>query len=172
MVMISPRGGKWIIGILLVSLGINVFLGGLIVGRMIYGPRFRVADFMQQRQPANAQLGALLSGPIMRIVQSIPDEHRQKFVRAMEAHRTALQSTNQGVREARVRLGEATVAEPFNRASFVAASDQLSTRTQAQRKVFVEAIADGIAELPIDVRRRIVDAAAGAPGAPARRRGQ
>ncbi len=170
MVTISPRNGRWIVAGLLVSLAINVFLGGLVIGRMINaGPRGRALAELAERQ-AGGQ-AQLLNGPILRLAQSLPEEHRPAFVRAIEAHRGALQATNQGVRDARQKLSEATVTEPFDRAAFLAASEQLSVRTQAQRKAFVEAIVDGIADLPPEVRRNIVEAGRGG-GPPSRRRGQ
>src|SRR5262245_31958959 len=110
MVTIGPRGGKWIILGLLASLAVNLFLGGLAVGRIINtGPRLRAAAELAERLGGSGQ-AILLNGPLQRLVQSIPTEHRATFLTAMEAHRATLQSTNQGVREARGKLSEATVA--------------------------------------------------------------
>jgi hypothetical protein len=173
MVNMSPGTSKWLVGGLLASLAVNVFLVGLAVGR--YANTARPRPVSEAAAPATpgqpSGQAALLTGPVQRLVQAIPAGQRAELVRAIEARRPALQAANQGVREARARLGETTVAEPFNRAAFLAASDQFAVRTQAQRRIFVEAIADGIAGLPVELRRSIVDSERTA-ATPVRRRPQ
>ncbi len=158
MVTIDGRGAKWLAAGLLLSLALIVFLGGLVAGRILGGSSRQVAS-APAAAPGRGGNPPQFVGPIARLASGLPDDQRPAFLHAIEPHRGALASAGQDVREARVKLSEATLAEPFNRAGFIAAATQLDARAQAERKAFYEALGDGLAVLPLDVRRDILEAA-------------
>lgn len=142
---------RWLALGLLVSLGLNVFVGGIVVGRVLN------ANAGSQAPGTTNAPGFQMTGSLARMAQSVPAENREAFMRAIEPHRASLTAAGQEFREARTRLGEATLAEPFNRAGFIAAANQLDARAQAQRKAFYEALGDGFAVLPAAIRRDLME---------------
>ena len=87
MVNMSPGTSKWLVGGLLASLAVNVFLVGLAVGR--YANTARPRPVSEAAAPATpgqpSGQAALLTGPVQRLVQAIPAGQRAELVRAIEA---------------------------------------------------------------------------------------
>ena len=150
----ESRSGKWLAAALTASLAINVFLGGLFVGRWM-GPSPVLAD----RGPVRAErpVQAMLD----RMSGALDAADRATFDTAMERHRQGLSATGAEFREARRRAAELMSAEPLDRAKLEKAMAELRERNQDFQRTLHAALMDAAAALPPDARHKI--AAAGRP---------
>ena len=182
MVTIAARGAKWLAVAFVVSLGANLFLGGLIAGRMFAGtpepataPPAAIATQPDRPFPQGAgpQGAGPMGGPLQRMYFALSPEHRPIFEQVMASHRRELAAANGAVREARLKIRDALLAEPFDRDAFLAATNGLIARSNEQQKAAVDAIIDAVTRLPPAARRELADAERPQPpqGGPPRRFG-
>lgn len=154
MVTFESRSGKWLAAALTASLAINIFLGGLFVGRLM-GPSPLLAD----RGPPRAERP--VQAMMDRMSSALDTADRATFETVMDRHRQRLSSTNAEFREARRRTAEVMSAEPLDRAKLEKAMADLRDRNQEFQRTMHAALVDVAAALPPDARQKI--AAAGRP---------
>ncbi|MGQ0663553.1 MAG: periplasmic heavy metal sensor [Pseudomonadota bacterium] len=155
MVTFDARMGKWLAIALFVSLGVNLFLVGLMAGRYL-GPS--APPFASGPSPAGDRPWF-----IHRMAENLPPEHRQVFEDAMAERRRDMGAANAAMREARRRVRDALVAEPFDRAALEAALADLRNRALDSQKAVHDAIAGAAQRLPPEARRPLVEGPRGRP---------
>ncbi len=154
MVTFQSRSGKWLAAALTASLAVNVFLGGLFVGRWM-GPSPVMADRGPPRgeRPVQAMLD--------RMAGALDTADRATFERVIDRHRQRLSATGTEFREARHRTVELMSAEPLDRPKLEKAMADLRERNQEFQSTMHAALIDVAAALPAEARHKI--AAAGRP---------
>lgn len=154
MVRFETRSGKWLAAALTASLAVNVFLGGLFVGRWM-GP----SPVMAERGPPRGErpVQAMLD----RMAGALEAGDRVTFETVMDRHRQRLAAAGVEFREARRRTVELMSAEPFDRPKVEKAMADLRERNQEFQRTLHLALIDAAATLPPEARQKI--AAAGRP---------
>lgn len=177
----APRPGgwaRWRGPVLFVSLCLNLFLVGLMIGGAV-PPHHRPhwLDFHAReagpREPGRPGMqgmaqgiqGAIPGGPgaalaFRQAVQSLPERDRQVFEEAMEGARGEVVRQQRELRQARQRIGDIVRAEPFDRQAALKALDDIRQRQQAIQQRLHAGTVDALARLPADSRRQFADALA------------
>ncbi|HEX6981035.1 MAG TPA: periplasmic heavy metal sensor [Alphaproteobacteria bacterium] len=141
--------------VLVASLGLNVFLAGIVGGSW----------FSDEPSAVPAAAGAPNRGPggdmpgrslIRRMAATLPPEHRTAFEATMASHRPELEKAAAAVREARDMVRNALAQDPFDRAALDAAFTELRRRNDVLQATIQRAIAEAAADLPVDARKRLL----------------
>ncbi len=153
MVTLDARAFRWVLPALFVSLGLNLFVGGVLAGRYL-APE-------PPETPVAARLPAHTDRPvralIKRMAARLPADERAAFVEIVSQHREALVAAGAAIRDARRKVHKAMAAEPFDRAPLDAAFAELRASSDEFRQTMHEAIADGVQGLPADARRHLAE---------------
>jgi len=115
MPMSSKRG---LIVALIASLCINLALVGFLLGR---------ASSFEFRRAINPMSG------VARIFRELPEVRREELRAHFRAHRQAMRPDLQGIRRAQTNLGEALLADPFDRAELESALDSFRDHLHASQ---------------------------------------
>lgn len=113
--MSSKRG---LIVALIASLCINLALVGFLLGR---------ASSFEFRRAINPMSG------VARIFQELPEVRREELRSHFRAHRQAMRPDLRGIRRAQTDLGEALLADPFERAELESALDSFRDHLHASQ---------------------------------------
>lgn len=113
--MSSKRG---LIVALIASLCINLALVGFLLGR---------ASSFEFRRAINPMSG------VARIFRELPEVRREELRAHFRAHRQAMRPDLQGIRRAQTDLGEALLADPFDRAELESALDSFRDHLHASQ---------------------------------------
>jgi uncharacterized membrane protein len=149
----TPKSRPWMTIVLIVSLGLNLFLGSLMIGRWLSGPPHRPAPFARTERAPGAEANRFLE----RMASDLPREHRAGFEATFERHRERLGRAAGEARQARDHVREALRKEPFDRAELERAFEGLRARNNALQQEIQSAIVEGAAALPPDARERLAD---------------
>ncbi len=142
---------RWVTLALFASLIANVFLGGLVAGRLLDIDRwFGQPAYMQQ-------LGPMAGRALEHLLEPLDRTNRQIVLDSMRAHVDDLQQLNKAVHEQRQELTTLLRAEKFDRKAVDDAFTELRRRTEALQTTMAAAISDAIEKLPPDARKRLQD---------------
>jgi hypothetical protein len=168
MVTIDARAGKWLALALLLSVGANMFMGGLLAGRFAS----RAAEPPPGAGAGPGAGGAAPDQPLVALVRrmaaGLPDDERASFEQAFIERRRDIVRANVAVREARLALRSAIVAEPFDRARVERAFAELRARNEEQQGMLHAIATDAMARLP-QASRQSLASWTQQPRVPARR---
>ena len=140
-----------LVGILAASLLLNVFLGGVLVGR----------GFAVHRAPPRASAPGPLVPP-SRVV-SLPDDQKKMFQAAMRTHREALGDARRAHKVARDRI-ETDIAMPtFDRATVTADFEALHGTNRDVDAATSAALIDALSGLSAASRAALVEHDASPP---------
>lgn len=148
---------RWLTIALVISLGINLLILGAIAGHLLSGQRH-----MWQRpgmMQGEAGRGSDRPGDmvIQRMTAALPAEHRPAFEAAMAQHRAQLVEAGRTVRDARMKVRDAMVAEPFDPAKLDAAFAELRARSQELQTAVHAGVSAAAAKLPADARQKLAE---------------
>lgn len=132
---------------LLLSLGLNLFLGGAIAGRM-FGQRSGGALEMT---PANLKVG------IERVLRVLPEADATVMRGMFEAQRGDLRQRFVALQRARKAVGEALRAEPFDAAAFAAAYETMQARSQEVQAAVHGVIKAAVPQMSAEARLAIAE---------------
>ena len=133
-------GGKWAVALLValvLSLGANLFLGGLFAGGALRGG--------DQVRPARA---------LAAFMRSLPEEARPVFRETFRERRPELRARIRAMAEARGEVADLLAREDLDRVRLEAAFAQLRSRTTAVQAMLHEIVADSLMKLPPEVRAK------------------
>lgn len=136
---LSGRKAVVVLAALFLSICLNVFIAGLIAGRVTSG------DATPLRRPDGLQ----------RFIASVPKDARPAIRQAFRANRRTLQDLFAEVEDARMAAAALVAAEPFDRAAFEAALAIDRDRTEVLLAAVHDIIAETIGQLPSDLRAEI-----------------
>lgn len=135
----SWLSGRW--GLLLVaSLALNLFIGGLVLGRLIHPPG-----------PPPPAPSAMLSGP-GGAFDGLDGSYRDKAVRRLKDRSGELRGHFQGLREAREAVSRAMLAEPFDRAGLEEAFAGLRAVSEQTQAALHGLLVDAAEDMPAKER--------------------
>jgi uncharacterized membrane protein len=149
MVNLSPRAGKWVLAALVVSLGLNLFVGGVVIGRGLHHHR----DWSAERPSPDREHRVIAF--IGRMAMALPPEDRAKFMAKMEGYRAELVQADRNFRDARKKVQDAIAAEPFDRNALESALGDVQAKMGDLQKVLHRALSDAVSALPPDARRKL-----------------
>jgi uncharacterized membrane protein len=152
MVTFTPRAAKWLLAGLIVSLGLNLFLGAMMFGRHFHQPRGEM--FAERAVPAADR-------PLRRIAQrmfaSIPDDQRPILESAFAEQRPKLAAASQASRDAREKVRVILNADTLDQAALDRAFAELRGRTEDVQQVMHAAIAGAAAKMSPEGRKRLAE---------------
>lgn len=138
---------KWLGPVLLISLAVNLFLGGL----------FAVGYFKDGRHHRGGH-GMSMGMPHHVVARNLSEDERQALRSTMRENRSTFQPLFKDLRDARLALSEAVGADPYDpeatRQAFArmrAGMDALATRSQG-------ALVEAFADLTPETRDKIAEA--------------
>jgi len=103
----TARRAKWLGGLLIVSLTLNLFLGGYFLGREVFHWWHDDRHHAHRADsPYRLQLRAL--------GRSLPDEALEKLREQLSAERHAIRDRYRAIREQRLEIARILAAEPFD----------------------------------------------------------
>ena len=148
--------GRAIAIALFASLALNLFLGGVMVGRWL-APQPPTAAFEA------GGFGGLIAN-MRAAAATLPAEQQAALREAMGHHRSEIREELIALRDARQAALATLVAEPFDRVSTEAAFAELQQQSQAVQTAIHEAMLDAAERLPGDARRQLVESGRHRPG--------
>ena len=154
---------------LLASLGVNLFLVGILAGDWVRGRAAATREAPATNAEARTAGEAIARGAVQRLLAAVPDAQRPEVERRLAAHRRDIQRANQQLREARERVQRVASADTLDRAELERAYGEQRERAAAAQKAIQTAAIDAIADLSPETRRAIVAAVLGGGAAGARR---
>lgn len=138
---LSGRVAVSVLVALFLSICLNVFVGGLIAGRMTSG------DPAPLRRDSELQ----------RFIATVPRDARPAMRQAFRANRSELQDLNAEVQAARMDAAALVAAEPFDRAAFEAALAIDRERSLTLQAAVHAVIAEAIEQLPPGLRAEMAE---------------
>jgi uncharacterized membrane protein len=154
MIVFETRALRWLAIGLFVSIGVNLFLGGLVVGRWFAGEPPRIARFGGEFGNAPDRFTQTM---LRRMSDALPSQHREQFDAVMRERRREADAHFEKINESRRRVREALGAERFDRAALEAASADLRLRQIELQKTLQDGIIAAAAQLPPEARRSLAD---------------
>lgn len=158
-----PKSGwaRWRGPVLFVSLGVNLFLIGVMAGgwwHQHHGRGWRhhgMGQHMQMGRPGQMG-GAPMRGGMAVLrdaIQQLPESERKLFEEAMAARRAEAQQLQTDIRQARMKVNDAIRAEPFDRKTMADALAVVRDKITTMQAKLHEGFVDAVAKLPADKRR-------------------
>ena len=151
MVSEPSKSRPWVLTVLVVSLGLNLFLGGLMAGRWFSGPPHRQHAAMQGERGPAGEPGRILQ----RMAATLPPEQRPAFEATIAKHRDRVAQAASQAREAREQVREVLRREPFDRAALDNAFEQVRAKNLALQIEIQTTIAEAAAGLPPSARQQL-----------------
>ncbi len=137
MVDFLKRNANWIAVALLVSLGANLFLGGMMAGRILHhgfgGPRMEMMGGAGQ-----------VNWIVKRIAEDLPQAQQDVFRDAMNARKDQLIAMGKALRDAREAVKAAIEKKPFDRAAYDSAATAMSQRQTAFSAELADAVGNSM----------------------------
>jgi Spy/CpxP family protein refolding chaperone len=127
------------------SLGLNLFLGGMIASKWIFGSPPTIEQFVR---PFDRRAGLEVLDPASR----------DRVEAIWRDNRSEVRSKARAIHEARRAVKRALVADPFDQDAFTAAQRELASRSEAFRTMMNARLADIAEALPADKRKAYFEA--------------
>lgn len=145
MIDVNPRRFAVVTVALFLSLGINLFLGGLMLGREIAGG---VAPTPVVAHPGPPEgFGGR--------VQRLPEAQRRAFWQAMRPYRSGIEQARASLTEARGHLNVVLLADTYDPAAMTEALARVRVATDLLQQRVQDATAQALAVLSPDGRQRL-----------------
>ena len=141
---------RWLIGGLIASLLVNLFLAGVLTGRFLFSPR----------QP-QAQAAAVMRANAIR---ELPEEDRLRFNVVMAAQGPALRAGRIHLRQLRQAVREAIAAPHYDAALVAKRFEELRNAQLAQQALQQNALAQALGQLSAQSRASVIEAESDANG--------
>jgi uncharacterized membrane protein len=140
---------RWLAGGLFVSVVVNLFLAGLIIGQLLR------PGFWEPPNPYVADLGQQAAHIVLRMTHQLGSDDRQIFVEAMKSHAAELIPLGDQLRQQRQLVLQLLRADPLDRAALDKAFADLQQRSRAFENAFESAAVEAAGKLPPDARRHL-----------------
>jgi Spy/CpxP family protein refolding chaperone len=145
---------RWMTVVLFLSLVVNLFFGGLALGRIFHPPfifgMFGGGGMMREFGPLAGHALQHLLGPLGR-------QDRDAAIAELRGHAPEFMSLGRAVREQRQAVLELMRADNFDRKAVDDAFAELRRRTDALQAAMESAVADAVQKLPPDARKQLGD---------------
>ena len=141
---LSGSGAKWLIGVAVVSLCVNLFLVGLMAGHWIYGP-----GFFGGRGGPRRGFEAMIAG--------VPEDLRPLIKEKFDAAKPQFQAQREKVHAARDKVVAAAEADPFDAAAFDQAFKDLQETMSGMGAIAHQTIREILPQIPAEQRKILVE---------------
>jgi len=137
---------KWLVAALVVSVGLNLFVAGVWIGRELSGGPERRAG-----APARMDFN------IRRLASYLPEAEQRQLRRLMKDHRRSMKATFKGMRVSEKRIRTLMLAETVDREALKAALDEHEQVARQLQGPVKSIILDVVAKLDRETRQKIAD---------------
>jgi Spy/CpxP family protein refolding chaperone len=149
-VVIAWRPSRRFLAIaLFVSLVLNLFLGGLMVGRALH------AEVWPFRNPYAREFGPFAGRALQHLVHSLDDQDRKTVIDTMRAHGPELAQLAKAMHDQREAIERLIRAPTFDRKAAEAAFSEMRKRGDEMQTAMGAALLDAIEKLPPQARERL-----------------
>jgi len=149
----APKACRhWPTILLFVSLVANVFLLGLVGGRILHRH-----GWMDGEAAYTQQFGPMAGHALMRVLAPLDAPDRKIVLDSVRSHSDELQKISASIREQRKVVAQLLKAEPFERKAVDDAFTELRRRSDSMLAVLQAALGDAVEKLPPDARKRLED---------------
>jgi uncharacterized membrane protein len=138
---------RWIVVLsvaLLVSLGANLFLGGIVVGRGVRG-----------QAPLLTEAGMRVG--VERMLRTLPDEDRRIVKQMFDEQRPQVKERFEALRAARRTVAQTLQAEPFDKVAFATAYDDVRERSVALQDSLLGIVKEAVPLLSSEGKRALAE---------------
>lgn len=146
---LSGRTGTLVVVALVLSVCLNVFVAGIVAGRVTSG--------------AGTPVRPNAGGGLERFMATVPSEARPILRRAFGENRGGLQGMVAAVREARQEAAAVVAREPFDQAAFEAAMADVRDRSEDLQAAVHGIIGEALNDLSPDLRGEMAERWRGRP---------
>jgi len=143
------NGRRWLAVGFFVSLVVNLFLVGLILGRILH-PGFLFGGGVYVRE-----FGPVAGRVIQHLIGQLDEADRQSVMDQLKGHADDFSALNQDLREQRQTLIRLLRADTFDRKAVDDALVELRRRNDALQTAMESAIADAVEKLPASARKHL-----------------
>lgn len=154
MVTLDPKTGKWLLLVLGISLGLNLFVGGFLIGDELQEHRHPPRGDWERPHADNDRV---VFGFVDRLATALPKDDRKEFMRVMETYRGELAAATMRVRQARQKVRGAIGADNFDRSALESALAEVGSNMQDMQKVLHGALADAVSHLSPEARKALAN---------------
>jgi hypothetical protein len=135
--------------VLFISVVLNLFLGGITLGRMLHG------DIWPWENPYVHEFGFFAGRAVQKLVRDLDSTDRDIVVDALRAHRDQLLQLSAAMHDQRQKVEVLIRAPQFDRKATEEAFAEMRKRGDDMQAALGAAILDAIEKLPPDARQRL-----------------
>jgi uncharacterized membrane protein len=143
---VSGPKAKWLIGVAVVSLCVNLFLVGLMAGHWIYGPGLFARG---AHDGPRRGFEAMIAG--------VPEDLRPVIKEKFDAAKPQFQAQREQIRAARDKLAAAAKADPFDPTVFDQAFAEFQQTMSGMGAIAHQTIREILPQIPAAQRTELVD---------------
>lgn len=144
MVSLSPRAGGWLIGVLFVSLAVNMFVGGVWIGHKFFHDR----EYGEEHKRKFSMLNFA-----ERMAKRLSPAEREKYMAVINSYRPEMGAAEREMDRARAKVREALSAVPFDPEALNTALAGVRESFTGMQKIFHQALANAAAVVSPEARR-------------------
>jgi Spy/CpxP family protein refolding chaperone len=149
-VVIAWRPSRRLLAIaFFVSLVLNLFLAGLVVGHLAHG------ELWPWRTHYAREFGPFAGRALDRLVHSLDESDRQTVIETMRAHGAELARLGKAMHDQREAIEQLIRAPQFDRKTVEAAFAEMRKRGDEMQMAMGTALLDAIEKLPPQARQRL-----------------
>ena len=142
----GPKKRRWLRPLLIVSLGLNLLFVGLVAGR-IWNHGF------ERRAAAHSQV---VTGAIEKLIEDIPEAKRLRARELLKRHRAAIGPLRGELREARNKVRDAALADPYNEEKLAEALGRLRELRSGMHQSLHRTMMGLMKDLTLKERQKLV----------------
>ncbi len=142
---------KWLAIFLFISLVANVFLAGLLAGRLLHW------DWFNPQPPYAQQIGPFAGRALQHLLSPLDDADRKIVVDAVESHADELMQMTKSIREQRRIVAQLLKADNYDQKAVDDAFAELRKRIGTLQATLQMALSEAVGKLPPDARKRLED---------------
>ena len=135
--------------VLFISVVLNLFLGGITLGRMLHG------DIWPWENPYVHEFGFFAGRAVQKLVRDLDSTDRDIVVDALRAHRDQLLQLSAAMHDQRQKVEVLMRAPQFDRKAMEDSFAEMRKRGDDMQTALGAAILDAIEKLPPDARQRL-----------------
>ena len=135
--------------VLFISVVLNLFLGGITLGRMLHG------DIWPWENPYVHEFGFFAGRAVQKLVRDLDSTDRDIVVDALRAHRDQLLQLSAAMHDQRAKVEVLMRAPQFDRKAMEESFAEMRKRGDDMQTALGAAILDAIEKLPPDARQRL-----------------
>jgi uncharacterized membrane protein len=151
-VVTSWRPSRRLLAIVLfVSVVLNLFLGGITLGRMLHG------DIWPWQSPYIREFGPFTGRAVQKLVRNLDSADREIVIDTLRAHHGELANFSKRMHDERERVEALLRAPQFDRKEAEQALADMRKRGDDMQTALGAAILDAIEKLPPEARRHLAE---------------